>query len=392
MASPTAPSAAAWCLAPWASRLLVAVFVTAITVPGVATLAGIDREVQRDEDQATAQPGLLGRAAWFDGHFAFRAWLVRAQAWLRFQLTRVSPLPTVWRGREGWWYYAGDGALEETLNLTLLTPVELDAWCETLQHTSDWLHARGIAYVFVVAPGKQTIYPEFLPDGLHPRGGPTRVDQVVEALRTRTSVPVLDLRDALSAARAAGGPALFHQTDTHWNDVGAAIGYREILKALPPVAGLAPPLGVEAFSLTPTPQPGGDLANMLGLDDTIRETELRLTPRQPRRARIIEPPTRERGFGVPRMVTVVDDRSLPRAVFYRDSFGSALIPFLAEHFQRMVALWEYDVVPATVRDEQPQVVIQEWVGRRLYNRGPYDAVAEDAGAAADLRRSGPARR
>lgn len=391
MASPTAPASSSWRLAPWASRLLVACFLAALVVPGMATVAGLDREVQRDEDQASTAPGLLGRAAWFDGHFAFRAWLVRAQAYLRFQLTGVSPLPTVWRGREGWWYYADDGAVEETLNPSLLTPAELDAWCETLQHTADWLRGQGIAYVFVVAPGKQTIYPEFLPDGLHPRGGRTRVDQVVEALRARTTVPVLDLRGALLAAKD-GGAALFHQTDTHWNDVGAAIGYRDILRALPAVPGLAPPAGADAFALTPSPQPGGDLANMLGLGQTIRETELRLTPRVARRARIIEPPTRERGFGVPRMVTVVDDPALPRAVFYRDSFGSALIPFLAEHFQRMVALWEYDVVPATVREERPQVVIQEWVGRRLYNRQPFDAIVEDAAAAADLRRSGPARR
>lgn len=391
MASSHTPPPPVWRLAPWASRLLVACFVAAIAVPGVATMSGVDREVQRDEDAAPSQSGLLGRAAWFDGHFAFRAWLVRAQAFLRFQLARVSPLPTVWRGREGWWYYAGDGAMEETLNLTLLSPVELDAWCETLQHTADWLRGQGIAYVFVVAPGKQTLYPEFLPEGLHPRGGRTRVDQVVEALRARTSVPVLDLRESLLAAKA-GGPALFHQTDTHWNDVGAAIGYRAILRALPAVPGLAPPAGPEAFTLTPSPQPGGDLANMLGLDTTIRETELRLVPRQPRRARIIEPPTRERGFGVPRLITVVDDPALPRAVFYRDSFGSALIPFLAEHFSRMVALWEYDVVPETIREERPQIVIQQWVGRRLYNRAPYDAIMEDAAAAGDLRRSVPARR
>ena len=58
----------------------------------------------------------------------------------------------------------------------------------------------------------------------------------------------------------------------------------------------------------------------------------------------------------------------------------------------MVALWEYDVVPAAIREERPQVVIQEWVGRRLYTRLPFDAVAADAAATADLTRSVAARR
>lgn len=391
MAAPTAPARAAWQLTPAASRVLVGLFLLALAVPGPVTVLRGDRAVQRDESGAAAGDGLLGRAAWFDGHFAGRATLVRLQSWLRYEGLGVSPLPTVWRGRDGWWFYADDGAVEETLNQALLTDAELDEWCTTLQHTADWLAAQDIAYVFAIAPGKQTIYPEGLPSGVHPVPGRTRVDQVVEALRRRTTVPVLDLRTPLLAAR--NGPRIYHLTDTHWNDLGAAIGYRAILAPLVgAVPGLAPPLGDDAFTLTPTPQPGGDLPNMLRLDQTIRETELRLVPHTARRARIVEPPTRERGFGVPRMVTVVDDPSLPRAVFYRDSFGSALIPFLAEHFQRMVALWEYDVVPETVRAERPQVVIQEWVGRRLYTRLPFDAVMADPAAAATLTRSVPARR
>jgi hypothetical protein len=123
---------------------------------------------------------------------------------------------------------------------------------------------------------------------------------------------------------------------------------------------------------------------MLGLEGTLGEAEWRLTPAQPRRARIIEPRGDHKRFAVPRVVTVVDDPHLPKAVVYRDSFGSALVPFLAEHFQRMVTLWEYDVVPATIREEQPQVVIQQWVGRRLYNRVPYDAVAADPDAMAEI--------
>ncbi len=43
-------------------------------------------------------------------------------------------------------------------------------------------------------------------------------------------------------------------------------------------------------------------------------------------------------------------------------------------------------------EERPQVVIQEWVGRRLYTRLPFDAVAADAAATADLTRSVAARR
>jgi hypothetical protein len=112
---------------------------------------------------------------------------------------------------------------------------------------------------------------------------------------------------------------------------------------------------------------GLDLTGMMGLTRVMRELDLRLVPKRPRRARVIEPagarPTDEEG----RLVTEIDDPSLPRAVIFRDSFTSRLVPFLSEHFSRAVYLWQNDFDAAVVTQEHPDVVIQEIVGRHLYN-------------------------
>jgi alginate O-acetyltransferase complex protein AlgJ len=392
MAASTPRPAHDWRPRPWAEHAIAAMVVAALAAPGLATAVGLGRDAQRDEAPAPQAGGALASAAAaFDGQFAFRARFVAAQAWLRTRVFGVSPLLTVWRGRDGWWFYADDGAVEDATNASALTEAELDDWRTTLQRTRDWLAASGIAYVFVIAPDKPTIYPEFLPAGIHVRPGPTRVDQVVAELRAKTTVPVIDLRAPLRAAKADA--RIYHRTDSHWNDLGAVMGYRAIVGALHDQTSLVqPPYGRDAFDAITRDEPGWDLAGMLGLAGTIRETAHVLELRRPRRARIVEPPPDGRGLGVPRLVTEVDDASLPRAVFYRDSFGSALVPFLAEHFRRMVVLWEYDIVPATIREERPDVVIQEWAGRRLHTRLPFDAIAADAAAAADLTRSAPARR
>ena len=68
-----------------------------------------------------------------------------------------------------------------------------------------------------------------------------------------------------------------------------------------------------------------------------------------------------------RLVTEIGDRSLPRAVIFRDSFASRLVPFLSEHFSRAVYLWQNDFDAGAVLQEHPDVVIQEIVGRHLYN-------------------------
>ena len=92
---------------------------------------------------------------------------------------------------------------------------------------------------------------------------------------------------------------------------------------------------------------------MMGLTRVLRETDLALVPTRPRRARVVEPAgghaTDEEG----RLVTEIDDPSLPRAVIFRDSFVSRLVPFLSEHFSRAVYLWQNDFDAAEVRAGTP---------------------------------------
>ena len=69
-------------------------------------------------------------------------------------------------------------------------------------------------------------------------------------------------------------------------------------------------------------------------------------------------------------MTEIPGSTLPRAVIFRDSFASRLVPFLSEHFSRAVYLWQNDFDADVVRQEHPDVVIQEIVGRHLYVYSP----------------------
>jgi hypothetical protein len=130
----------------------------------------------------------------------------------------------------------------------------------------------------------------------------------------------------------------------------------------------------EDFRLDRVRTRGRDLAQMLGLGAVFTEDDLRLEPRHPRAARVIEPVPASRDLMDARVVT---ERAgdLGRALVFRDSFASAMIPFLSEHFSRAVYLWQNDVDPAVVVAEHPDVVVQQWVGRHLHTAVPYDAVA-----------------
>lgn len=311
-------------------------------------------------------------------HVAWRSWLIELHRRLNFDVLGTSPSDAVWLGRNGWLYYLDDGAREDLLE-PRLPDGYLDAWVRALDHTHRWLAQQGITYLVVIVPDKHVIYPEFLPVGIRPRAAPTRVDQVVTALRARTRVPLLDLRPHLR--QAAQNRRIYHRTDTHWNDLGAFVGYQQIVGDVARrTPGVQPARPLSDFVENTTSSPGLDLAFLLGLDERLSEELITLTPRVPRRARVVSSSATGAGQEVGDLATEIADATLPRALVYRDSFATALIPFLAEHFSRTRFLWQRAVDPAVVTEERPAVVIHEIVGRRFGTHIPYDFAGPLLGA------------
>jgi len=141
----------------------------------------------------------------------------------------VSPTPSVILGRSGWLFFAGDEALASYRAVQPFTEAELAAWQRRIETRRDWLAERGIRYLVVIAPNKETIYPEFMPESLNRVRAVTRLDQLVAHLRAHSNVAVVDPRDALRTAKAA---AFCISDRYHWNDVGAWLLYREIVTGL----------------------------------------------------------------------------------------------------------------------------------------------------------------
>ena len=308
---------------------------------------------------------------YFQDNFGFRAPLIRAHALLHTQVLGVSPSPTVLWGRDGWLFYAGDGGSEDIIADSALGDGELELWRKTLVDNRNWLRARGIEYVFTLAPDKHAVYPEYLPTSIRRLGQQARMDQLAAHLQAHTDLVFVDLKSALVAAKT--DERLYDRTDTHWNRRGAYVGYRAIVNAVAAlVPDVEPPWPRADFTPVQTMAPGQDLAVMLGISDVLHEESLSLLPVRPRLAQVVEPsdagPNGDEGY----LVTEVPGSTRPRAVIFRDSFTSRLIPYLSEHFSRAVYVWQSDLDPAVVLRERPAVVIHQIVGRHLTSLVPYE--------------------
>jgi hypothetical protein len=360
-----------------ADLALVVLFLAIISLPLAADLAGVDgADPQSENRELATMPHLNGTVEsiagfgndfgrWFEDHFGFRSTLVRWYGESRYVWLGVSPSPAVIKGRDGWLFYAEDGGLEDCTNEKLLSDAELEDWRETLARTHAWLHARGVAHIFTIPPDKHVIYPEMMPSSLRRVNTVSRMDQIEDVVTTRTDVPIAGLRPALLAAKAR--ERIYFQTDTHWNDRGALVAYRQMIETVRRQAPAVPPAWTrDDFEPTERVMEGGDLARMMGLMRVLHETDLALRPKRPRQARVVEPAGGEASAEEGRVVTEIPGSALPRAVIFRDSFASRLAPFLSEHFSRAVYLWQNDFDADVVREEHPDVVIQEIVSRHLY--------------------------
>jgi hypothetical protein len=306
---------------------------------------------------------------------------VRWNAALRLFVLRVSPSPAVVKGRDGWFFYGDDNAVQDYANVEPLTPEALANWRAAVGAATRWLDARGIAYVFTIAPDKHAIYGEEMPLTIARLNERSRADQLFTALE-HVGVAV-DVRPSLLDAKTR--ERIYQQTDTHWNSRGALVAYQRIIAAARARVPRVPPAWTRTdFEPVDRIAPGMDLAGMMGLTRVLHEVDLTLVPRRARRAHVVEPagaaPTAEEGY----LVTEINDASLPRAVIFRDSFVSPLVPFLSEHFSRAVYLWQNDFDADVVKREHPDVVIQEIVGRHLYSFIPSPELVPGEGRKAVL--------
>jgi len=292
-------------------------------------------------------------------NFPFRDAMIETLNRIRLAATGESPMRTLIRGREGWWFYNDEMALEDWLGATRFEEEELRDNVRLFQERRDWLAARGIALLVVIAPNKKTIYGEFLPEGFRKLREASRLDQLARAME-EGGIPFLDLRPALRAAKAVR--QAYWKTDSHWNDWGALAGCSAIVDALRARFPAMPRLDPADYEARAVTTPGGDLAAMMLLENRIPEENVRMVPKNPLRAVDAPAPAWKDPADLPgrrRIVKAVDDRRLPRALFFRDSFGTAAIPHLAERFQRSVFLWTHRFNPGVVLAERPDVVVFE---------------------------------
>jgi hypothetical protein len=305
---------------------------------------------------------------YFNDHFGFRNYFVRANSLLAVGVLGTSPTPDVVIGRDGWLFYNAKeegGNLPDFYGRSLFPAQRLD----TMGKYAAWLQGemdkRGIQFLIVMAPNKHTIYPEYLPRNvLAGRGQRTRADQLDELLAAK-GVDFLDLRETLLKSKGAYPYNLYYKTDTHWNDLGAFIGYRAIMEDIGKRRRDLPILKPEDFTIAQKENGNYlDLAGFIGMGGEMEDKTIVMTPKSPYRAVSLAPDLSYLPAGdYQSKVFRGGAAKAPKLLMFRDSFIVAPLPFFAESFSNSVYVWQLNVDFNIVDKEKPDIVILEFVER-----------------------------
>ena len=187
--------------------------------------------------------------------------------------TWIHMTPVVLQGKDGWLFYMPsspeENAVNDYLGTDRYTPQEMAVYAEKFQRLSDYYTEQGIEFVFLTAPGKESIYTDKMPDYYPARAEQTRFEEFVHYLQENTTIHAVYPGAYIQGMRDVCD--VFYRKDSHWNMAGAYLAVKSTLdlineQPLPELTEVGPEItGVRN---------GEDLTDILGITGKEAEDEV----------------------------------------------------------------------------------------------------------------------
>lgn len=318
-------------------------------------------------------------------HLPNRGTLLRLNAWVRYNVFGTSPVDSVLVGQDGWLFHRMPADMQEIEGRLVRKPYQIRRLRVVLEERRDWLAEQGVDYLVLIAPTKQTIYPEKLPSWMKPAAsGSSRRELLLGELRhSGSTLSLFDFTPALRQAKTKREEALYYRQDSHWTYYGALQAYTALVDYAPKwfrapsndwIEALVPResnlmhlMGLPGSELAAQPQPlGGFAARPHALDMPMLKS------------------IATRGVA---MVFKRPDMRGPRLYFMGDSFAGWNLGYLAENFSRTVLTntwgeqWQrHEQFPIdSIQAEQPDLVVDQMLENRLDLGAPRGLLGDPGG-------------
>ena len=207
---------------------------------------------------------------YFNDYLPFRNELVKLKNLNDIRIFKNIFSRSVLLGKYKWLFLKDNNLTEKYIGIEEynFTEKELEIAKNNLIHFRDELKKKNIDFIFMVCPDKQFIYSEYMPDYIKRNSIKSGTDIFVEYIKNNTDIKVVYPKEEF--LKYKDKYQLYYKYDTHWNNLGAYIGYSELMKSLNIYVDNIDNVNIKSLSANERFNFGGiyhynDMANMLSL-------------------------------------------------------------------------------------------------------------------------------
>lgn len=306
---------------------------------------------------------------YFEDHFAFRQKLVALDSWMEASLFQKTNIDNVIVGKDGWLYYKD--SWNDYSGKTVMSDQALENIVYNLSVMQKAVEEQGKKFVFTIAPNKNSLYGQYMPYTYSYKYSDTNNRKLLEEKLKKAGIHYVDLFEKFSNEEEI----LYFKRDSHWNNKGAKLAYNALLDE-----AKWSHENYEKCDYEIRKDYVGDLNSMVYPE--MEKKEANYYYNYEKEYQYINKGKKESIENT--TVSVEDARVQTEAekkqgtlVMYRDSFGNALLPFMANEFKNG---YFFKTTPYNLgmhfESMNPDVVIVEKVERKLEDLAIEPAVME----------------
>ena len=216
----------------------------------------------------------------------------------------------------------------------------------------------------MIAPNKNTIYPEYLPKEMAPLNTDSRLDQIMNFWIDSKNCRIIDLRSTLINAKKSH--QVDFETDTHWNDNGAFLGYQALANIMKEDFPEITVHKVSEYSQEKIEYHGDMTSANFGHFDLSETTSIFKPKNQPEVfSRFFTTPDGMNVGSYNAIATYKNNTDLPDALIFYDLFFNLIFPFLKDNLHEAFYLWSLGIDMEMVETVKPDYLIIEITERNL---------------------------
>ena len=265
-------------------------------------------------------------------------------------------------GKEDWLFYVekiDSDSIAEYEGSKRYTEEEMKEFLPAVLENQKKLEERGIELAVLVAPNKENVYAQYMPDR-YIHNPVSNTDLLVEYLQNQ-GVRILSPKEELLAV--SGEQQLYYTYDSHWNQLGAYVGVKKLLDFWKIPTEELGEREIISYELKENYHEGAwsDLAHMAGLNYVL-EDEIEYEVKDTIQIDWNQYAAEQFNKQVSHYTN--ENAGVAKNLFLiGDSFRTAMIPALSEVFQEVYVIHREDYTPEMMEAVSPDYVVVEYVER-----------------------------